>query len=77
MTTQVEYVVTLINQLTPRERLDIVQRILPDVARMLPETTNQVPIQSLYGICAGMAEVSHDDITEMRHEAWENVGDDY
>ncbi len=77
MTTQVEYVVTLINQLTPRERLDIIQRILPDVARMLPETTNQVPIQSLHGICAGMADVSDDDISEMRQESWENVGDDY
>ena len=74
-------------QLSPRDRLRLIERLAAEVGPALPSDPPQpvataappegaaeaAPKGSLYGILAGVGPVpSEEDITEMRREAWKN-----
>jgi hypothetical protein len=65
----VEKVLELIRQLSPRERLRVLARALPELERELPATPQ--PRKSLLGLCTDLGPApSAEEIDEARREAW-------
>jgi hypothetical protein len=66
----VEMVVRQVNQLSLREQVQLVERILSGLAQQLPTTSAlHKPLRSLYGLWQGFT-VTEADITEARRELW-------
>ena len=66
----VEQLISAINQLPPRERLQVIARVLPGLERELPD--GRKPKRSLWGLCADLgAAPSAAEIEELRKEMHE------
>jgi hypothetical protein len=67
----VESVLEMLRKLSPRDRLTVIARALPEVDRELSETKR--PLKSLWGLCADLGPApSAEDIDEIRREMWAN-----
>ncbi len=64
-----EQVLTLAKQLTPLEKVQLIENVLPDLKASLPAVSiGRRPLRSAYGICADLGPApSAEDIDEMRH----------
>lgn len=67
-TINLDYVLHLARQLSPVDKVRLIERIAPEIAQNLPVTTN-APRKSLRGLWQGI-EITPDDITAMRREMW-------
>ena len=71
----VESVLELMSRLTPRQRLQVIRRVLPQLEDAIPEASPTPPaarpLRSLRGLWKGSANISEEDIDEMRREAWQ------
>ena len=67
----VEEVVTLARRLSPRDKLRLVERVLPDLDDALTEDTGRICRRSLLGLCADLGSApSAEDIDTLRQEIW-------
>ncbi|MGB3206330.1 MAG: hypothetical protein WBB28_15175 [Crinalium sp.] len=67
-----EQIIEQAKQLTPREKMRLIQAISPDIQEALikPEIK---PRRSLLGICANLGEApSAEEIDQIRQEIWSN-----
>lgn len=66
-----EDVVTLAMRLSPRDKLHLVERVLPDLAGSLSGNPSEPHRRSLLGLCADLGRApSADDIDKVRQEIW-------
>jgi hypothetical protein len=67
-----EEVVGLAKQLSPVDKLRLLERVIPDLEATLP-AAQQRPLRSSYGALAAFgAAPSAEDIDEVRREMWKN-----
>ena len=73
-----EQVLTLAKQLTPVEKIQLIESVMPDLktflqTQMKSANINRHPLRSAYGICADLGPApSAEDIDEMRREVFKN-----
>jgi hypothetical protein len=70
MAISVEHILTEVTQLSPYDKLHLVEAILASLKQDLPAPTRQ-PRRSLYGLWEGV-NISSEDIDEARQEMWGN-----
>lgn len=63
-----DQVVELLRQLPPRERLQAVMRVLPELEKALPEPASEPPPR-LRGLWRGL-NITDEDMKEVRREMW-------
>ena len=69
-----EQVLTLVKQLTPLEKVQLIESVMPDLkATLQTVSVGRRPLRSAYGICADLGPApSAEDIDEMRREVFKN-----
>ena len=66
-----EEVVTLARRLPPKDKLRLVERVLPDLDDALTEDAGRIRRRSLLGLCADLGSApSAEDIDTLRQEIW-------
>jgi hypothetical protein len=67
-----EDVLDLVKQLTPGQKLRLIEAVIPDLEASLQQVeTDQKPLRSLYGLWKDLkSDVSADDIDDARKEMW-------
>ncbi len=69
---QLEEVLGFVKQLSLVDKVRLIERVVPEIERDL-KTTQKMPRQSLWGICAGLGNApSAAEIDQTRHEVWAN-----
>lgn len=69
-----EQVLTLAKQLTPLEKVQLIENVMPDLkATLQAVSVGRRSLHSAYGICADLGPApSAEDIDEMRREVFKN-----
>jgi hypothetical protein len=69
---QLEEVLGFVKQLSLVDKVRLIERVAPEIERDL-KTTQKMPRQSLWGICAVLGNApSATEIEQTRQEAWSN-----
>ncbi|BAZ17024.1 hypothetical protein NIES4071_89020 [Calothrix sp. NIES-4071] len=69
-TATLEDALELVNQLSPVDKIRLIEQIAPQIERALADTSPK-PRKSLRGLWRG-SNISESDITQMRQEVWGN-----
>jgi hypothetical protein len=70
-----EQALRVVEQLSPTDKLRLIEKIVPTIAQSLPGSTSQ-PRRSLLGLCADLGQApSEADIDAVRQEMWAGFGD--
>lgn len=67
-TINLDYVLNLARQLSPVDKVRLIERIAPEIAEDLP-VTSDVPRKSLRGLWQGV-EITPEDFVALRREMW-------
>ncbi len=72
--TTLEQVIKSARQLTPREKVQLIAQMIPDVEAMLAQVdVERQPLHSVYGLCRDLGPVpSADDIEEVRQDLFKD-----
>jgi hypothetical protein len=69
---RLEEVLGFVKQLSLVDKVRLIERVAPEIERDL-KTTQKMPKQSLWGICADLGNaLSADQINYIRHKVWVN-----
>ena len=71
-----EQALTVVEQLSPGDRLRLIERMVPGIQRSIPEIASPTPKRSLLGFCSDLGTApSAEEIDEVQKEMWAGFGE--